>query len=581
MSSIKHINKQRLLFLTEYVPRTRVKAARVASVLTGYDEYTKRYLVNGFTFGFRVGCIRTPEYRAPPANHPPVLDNPNVAKELIEKELQSGRILGPFKDPPLDGLICSPLNLVPKAGNPGKFRLIHNLAYPYNHNSVNANIPDHQAVVSYAPFDKAVRICQALGPKCYIAKMDYDSAFRIFPISGQDIHLLGFTLNELFYINSTMAFGARSSCQIFETFATAMEWALKEKTGWDTCTHYLDDFFLARGTYPECATFMESFQNLSDFVGAQLSPGKTEGPATKLTFLGLQLDTIKQVIAIPGKKLQEASALISEILACNSKKVTIKTIQKVAGKLQFIAKGIPAGRPYLRRWYDLLQKAKPLKHRYLKHVKPNPSFKVKLTNETKRDLAMWQNFIEADQFQLAREVPFLQVLGSLTGPELYTDAAGSVNLGIGFLFEDCWSFGRWPLAFFRVKQPSIALLELIAIVVTVDTHAAHMQGRQIRIRSDNESMVKAINRASSKCKHCLALLWHLTTVCLRFQIHLVAVHMPGEANGPADALSRQAFRWFNRLRQAHFNVTSWRLRKEPTTIQSPLWPVSWGVLKKL
>ena len=172
--------------------------------------------------------------------------------------MQLGRILGPFAEPPLDGLICSPLNLVPKAGNPGKFRLIHNLAYPYNQNSVNANIPDHQAVVSYAPFDKAVRICQSLGSHCYIAKMDYDSAFRIFPISGQDIHLLGFTLNNQFYINSTMAFGARSSCRIFEMFATAMEWALIKKTGWKTCTHYLDDFFLGRGTYSECAAFMET-----------------------------------------------------------------------------------------------------------------------------------------------------------------------------------------------------------------------------------------------------------------------------------------------------------------------------------
>ena len=494
--------------------------------------------------------------------------------------MQLGRILGPFAEPPLDGLICSPLNLVPKAGNPGKFRLIHNLAYPFNQNSMNANIADHQAVVSYAPFDKAVRICQSLGSHCYIAKMDYDSAFRIFPISGQDIHLLGFTLNNQFYINSTMAFGARSSCRIFETFATAMEWALIKKTGWKTCTHYLDDFFLARGTYSECAAFMESFQNLSDHVGAQLSPGKTEGPTTRLTFLGLELDTSKQIIAIPSKKLQETSTLISEILNSNSKKITVRSIQRVAGKLQFIAKGIPAGRPYLRRWYNLLQKAKPLKNRYLKHIKPNPNFKIKLTGEARKDLAMWQQFINLDEFTAAREVPFLQILGSQTGPELFTDIAGSVNLGFGFIFQECWSFGHWPLTFFRVKKPSIALLELLAIVIAVETLADRMQGRQIRICSDNESMVKAINKASSKCPHCLALLRHLTALCLCFQIHLVAVHIFGEANGPAYMLSPLAFARFHRLRQAHFNVTSQRPNKESTMIQLPLWPISWGILKK-
>ena len=200
--------------------------------------------------------------------------------------------MGPFSELPFNGLLCSPLNLVPKARNRGKFRLIPNLAFTYDNNSINANIPDSQA---YASFDRAIQICQSLGQDCFISKMDYDSAFRIFPISGLDLHLLGFTLENEYYINSSMVFGARSSCRIFETFTTAMEWALIQRSGWHICTHYLDDFFLARGTYPECTEFMDTFQGLCDHVGAQLSPAKTEGPCTKLTFLSLQVDTVLQV----------------------------------------------------------------------------------------------------------------------------------------------------------------------------------------------------------------------------------------------------------------------------------------------
>ena len=83
----------------------------------------------------------------------------HAARELVQKEVQLGRVLGPFETEPLKELCCSPLNLVPKAGNLGKFRLIHNLAYPYDHNSVHANIPNSQATVVYAPFDTAVEIC--------------------------------------------------------------------------------------------------------------------------------------------------------------------------------------------------------------------------------------------------------------------------------------------------------------------------------------------------------------------------------------------------------------------------------------
>ena len=126
----------------------------------------------------------TPSHRKVPPNHGAVLQKPGETKKLVDKEVKLGLVLGPFKQPPVNSLIYSPLNLIPKAGNPGKYHLIHNLAFPYDSNSINGNIPDSQAVVTYAPFDQAVCICLALGPGCRILKMDYDSTFRIFLISG-------------------------------------------------------------------------------------------------------------------------------------------------------------------------------------------------------------------------------------------------------------------------------------------------------------------------------------------------------------------------------------------------------------
>ena len=69
---------------------------------------------------------------------------------------------------------------MPKAGNPGKFWLIHNLAFPYNQNSVNANIPDCHAKVTYQKFDVVVQLGLKHGPGCYAGKMDFDAAFTTF-----------------------------------------------------------------------------------------------------------------------------------------------------------------------------------------------------------------------------------------------------------------------------------------------------------------------------------------------------------------------------------------------------------------
>ena len=147
----------------------------------------KDRLLAGFQFGFHIGCSIHPPPHAPPQNHAQCLDNIAEACILVYKEVSLGRILGPYIKSPLPNLICSPLNLVPKAGNLDQFRLIHNLAFPYNQNSVNANIPDCHAKGSYQKFDVIAQLGLKHGPGCYAGKMDFDAAFCNIPIHLNDL----------------------------------------------------------------------------------------------------------------------------------------------------------------------------------------------------------------------------------------------------------------------------------------------------------------------------------------------------------------------------------------------------------
>ena len=466
-----------------------------------------------------------------------------------------------------------------KANSPGQFRLIHNLAYPYNHNSVNQNIPDDQATVKYAPFDRAVEICLRLGQGCYIAREDFSAAFRLFPISYQDLELLGFTLDNDFYINSSMAFGSRSSCRIFEVFSTSVEWAAKRITRTCCITHYLDDFFLAHTTYVGCAQLMTKFQEITDFIGAPLAEEKREGPTQHMTFLGMDIDTVEQTIAIPAEKMRQALIMIEEMLKSPKRKTTVKAVQKLAGKLQYVTKGIPAGRPFLRRLYSLLQKATPTGERNIA-AKPNPAHHIRVTNAVAKDLKTWVTFLTSETLESDRQVPFVRQLGQVDGPQLITDSAGSEKLGYGCIFRSRYMYARWPLGFFRQRKPSIALLELFAVVIAVDCWAPIMATSIVKVRSDNQAVISAITKGSSKCKWCLSLIRHLTLTCMRFQIYLVAQYLEGSSNQHADSLSRLDIPRFNRLRQKYFNTTGFHLLLHPDRIQSPLWPITWAKLNK-
>ncbi len=65
----------------------------------------------------------------------------DVVWEKIQKEVDVLRVAGPFESPPFEFYPQSPLGMVPKAGQLGKFRLIFDLSSPHDGRSVNANTP--------------------------------------------------------------------------------------------------------------------------------------------------------------------------------------------------------------------------------------------------------------------------------------------------------------------------------------------------------------------------------------------------------------------------------------------------------
>ena len=84
-----------------------------------------------------------------------------------------GHMLGPFDEPPLEGMVYSPIHLVDKAGDPNKSRLIHNLAYPYNDQSVNRCIPQSESSVQYHYVDELIDLALQLGDDLWGCRVDF------------------------------------------------------------------------------------------------------------------------------------------------------------------------------------------------------------------------------------------------------------------------------------------------------------------------------------------------------------------------------------------------------------------------
>ena len=153
-------------------------------------------------------------------------------RDLIKKEISRGHMAGPFHPdtPPMPNLVFSPLNLVDKAGQKGEFRLIHDLSYPYNKQSVNACIPPENSTMQYEYIDKAISLAMTIGEVAVAVRLDVKHAFRNLPLHVSQIRVLAFTLERLIYLNVTLPFGGTSSCLIFEKVAGLFQWIVVAKT---------------------------------------------------------------------------------------------------------------------------------------------------------------------------------------------------------------------------------------------------------------------------------------------------------------------------------------------------------------
>ena len=190
----------------------------------------------------------------------------------LQKEITAGRIAGPFTRPPFPDFRSSLIGIVPKK-TPNEVRLIHHLSYPSGF-SVNDNIPADCSTVHYATVNQAVKLVQRLGVGCFLAKTDIKSAFRIIPVHPQD------------YFDRCLPMGCSSSCAIFESFSTSLEWLSLHKFKASAVLHILDDFLFVASSLEKCHTDLGNFLRLCDYLGVPIVHEKTVEPRTTIEFAG-------------------------------------------------------------------------------------------------------------------------------------------------------------------------------------------------------------------------------------------------------------------------------------------------------
>ncbi len=447
-----------------------------------------------------------------------------AVSKVIAKDVASGKKAGPFDAPPFIFFSASPIGAVPKR-NSTAVRVIHHLSYPYGGDSINASITEIKAPLGR--FDQAIYWIQKLGRGCWLVKLDVEAAYKQVPVRAEDWPLIGFMWEGKYYYERVLPFGLKSSCRLWELYANALQRIIERVTGIKSIVHYIDDFLFVIETRDQAQAALDITIRVSSALGVPFASDKTEGPATCLTFLGIELDTVAMTASLSAERLHELQSLLRDWEGVEV--ATVQELDSLHGKLNWATNVVRPGRSYLRRLIDFTSEAQ--------RKGPGPH---RLTKAVRRDLKWWGDFapkwngISLLYDQHWSEAPLIQ---------LFTDAC---ETGYGGVFGDQWFHGNWtPKQYHRALGPkgsrSMPFLELLALVLAAATWGNQWRGKRITFRSDCMPVVQALDyrKRSSKIERLNALVRHLTHLAAIHGFDFRCHHIPGITNIAADRLSRQ------------------------------------------
>ena len=209
-------------------------------------------------------------------------------------------------------------------------------------------------------------------------KADIKEAYRMVPVHPDDQPLLAVEWANRIYIDRALPFGLRSAPKIFSAIADAIQWVLRHH-GIPNLLHYLDDFiFVARST-TEAEAHKGALVHIWSSLGVPLELSKLEGPATCLTFLGIEIDTINMQARLPSEKLLSLQQELES--AVNRKTMLKKDLQRLTGLLQYATRVVKPSRPFLRRLYAL------------QDIGHHPTHNVRLNMAARADIVWWYLFM--------------------------------------------------------------------------------------------------------------------------------------------------------------------------------------------
>jgi hypothetical protein len=436
----------------------------------------------------------------------------------------------------------------------------------------------------------AVKVRKRKNP--VLAKYDVEAAFHRFKLFWALALLLCVDLGEYVLIPLVGMFGWNGSPAHYNVISKAIDWA---HTG-GLSGREIDELSMLLGKEPvhreevwcdperwseRSSTYVDdtavvSPEDCYEMDGSDLKviviyllgwsaikDEKTVGPAIRLDVIGWTIDLVRGTIAPSHKGMCKMLYYIFRV-AIGS--VSLKTLESMIGTLQHYAGVLPLVMGTLGCLRSQLKAAQEC-------VVPPKC--VNLNADSMREVALWRGMLEAClanrelwccPLAFMQKRPESDFSVTMFSDASYTIGGGYVIPGVAFAG---WKWSEEERELFEKIKQHINILELMVVVVAVWSNVELFKNKTVIVYVDNTSALSWINAMRSNSPLAQPWLRLLYLLCVTFNIHIFAIHIPGVDNVIADALSRDVQEAMRSLvRQGLRRVPSMQLEYRRKIFQS-------------
>ena len=466
------------------------------------------------------------------------LKQSSFIREQCQKERHKGYFSESFGNDLLPGMYSMPIYAVPKPHSSDLRMVTDHSAGSFSLNSMI----DHSQVTSF-PLDNMVNIGEMLldvrrsigNVPLTLWKSDIADAYRILPVSKHWQIKQIVTIDGERYVDHNLCFGSSASPGIFISFNSLVGWIAMNVKGIEFFFEYMDDssgcnllgdtlFYEPYGKYfPSSQTRLLL---LWDELGIPHKPHK-QVFGSPLTIIGIDVDANNMRLMLPDEArlrlIEELRFWSAKPPKSSSGAFKLKYWERLAGWFNWALNVYPLLRPALNNFYAKM------------NGKRNRDQRVYINNAIRSDFDWALSHIERSSgVHLFKSFSWTPSVADFV---IYCDACPE---GMGFWYPISKD-GYYAPTPVNVPSDVIFYYETLCVVsAIVNVKQKARKGSKILIYTDNANTVDIF-----RSLRCLPAYNHLirtaVDVLIENDFSLRVLHVPGEDNVVADALSRVQF----------------------------------------